>query len=89
MDYFINKLKSSSDDYEIQGQLNGIRGMVALFGPSIAKPHEKLFRKFTSDGTAMYIKDVATDLLDDMAGRRYIHCVSFVDSGVKISQYTV
>ena len=84
MDYFFNKLKSSSEDSEIQGHLNGIRGMVALFGPAIAKPYEKLFQKFKSDGTTMYIKDVATDLLDDMAGRRYKHCISFDDLGVNI-----
>ena len=88
MDYFINKLKSSSEDSEIQGQLNGIRGMVALFGPAIAKPYEKLFQKYKSDGTTMYIKDVATDLLDDMAGRRYIHSISFDDLCVNIFQYT-
>ena len=74
MDYFIDKLKSSSDEMEIQGMLTGVRGMVSVFGPEIAKPHEKLFQKYKKEGTAMYIKDTATGLLNDMAGRRYFTC---------------
>ena len=70
MDYFIKPLQSGSEDYHIQAMLSGIRGLVGLFGPDIAKPYESLFERYKTETGASYVKDAAAGLLDDMAGRR-------------------
>ena len=65
-------MKSKVDDHQVLAMLNGIRGLVGLLGPAIAKPHEKMFENYKKSGATTFIKDAATDLLDDMACRRYM-----------------
>ena len=73
LDFFIKQLNSRMEDYSMSGFLNGLRGFVGLFGPDLVKPHEELIKKQQQTGGSMMVKDTATDLLNDLAGRRYVY----------------
>jgi hypothetical protein len=69
--FFIERLKSSSDQTVLFAALTGLREMLKIRGIEVFSEEDKaLIEKRKSDAPTAQVKSAAQDLQDDMAGRR-------------------
>lgn len=67
----MERLKNSSDQHMLYAAVMGLREMLQLCGPEVFGEEEiALIKKQEATAPAKYVKDVAQDLLDEIAGRR-------------------
>ncbi|XP_056022602.1 uncharacterized protein LOC125652678 isoform X2 [Ostrea edulis] len=79
--FFIETLKSSTNEHVLYSAVMGLREMLEICGPSAFSDADKtLIDKQKTDAPAKYIKDVAQDLLDELAGRSLEKVSKDVDS---------
>nr|XP_022332627.1 uncharacterized protein LOC111130167 [Crassostrea virginica] len=80
-EFFVERLQKSSDQHMLYAAVMGLREMLQLCGPEVFGEKEiAVIKKQQAIATAKYVKDVAQDLLDEIAGRSLEKVSSDVNS---------
>ncbi|XP_062610889.1 uncharacterized protein LOC134272700 [Saccostrea cucullata] len=80
-DYFTERLKSSTDQHVLYACIMGLREMLEICGPDFFTEEVKAqIENQTTNAPAKYVKDVAQDLQDELAGRSLEKVSKDVDS---------